>query len=88
MIELLDGQGRAESSHDFTVLRHQDGFAGHFFKGGDDAPVGRGGALVKDGVAHPPLFFDFIEVILDDGVGQASHQVLFGRALLLVVDQV
>ena len=81
-------QRRADGPGDVVVGRHRDLLAAHLLKGGDDAPVGGGGPLVEDVVADGPVFRHLVEVVLDDGVRQAGHQVFFGRAPLLVVHQV
>ena len=72
-------QRRADGPGDVVVGRHVDGLAADLLEGGDDAAVGRGGALVEDAFADGPVFGHFVQVVLDDGIGQARHQGLAWR---------
>ena len=70
------------------VLRNGNGFSHDMFEGSDHSFIGRNSTLEKDVISHLSASYDTIEIVMNNRVAQARHQVFLRSAALLMMDEV
>ena len=86
---VFHGQARdADGAGHLVVRRNDDLLTQHLVEGRHHSPVRRDAALKEDPLPHPSLTHDAVQVVADDGIGEAAHQLVEACAHLLVVDDV